>query len=115
MKFDVYIYFLNKYLFYRTVEPRVPLLEPIAVRISTVCLPLHGVGGFRRPPQGNERVITRPLSIIDGVIICSIYIYFYFAGRDGEGVRDRDRSLSAGHSGTRNDLRFVGPHRLSEE
>lgn len=36
----------------RSLEPRVPILEPIALYVSTFRLSLHGVGGFRGPQEG---------------------------------------------------------------
>lgn len=40
--------------------------------------------------------------------------WFFIVGRNGESVRDRDGTLSLGHSRARNNLRPVGSIRLSK-
>lgn len=91
------------------MEPRVPILELIALRVSAFRLSLHGVGGFRRSQKGETKFRKIP-----NKPSCPFYNSPAIAGRDGEGVRDSDGPLSLGYSHTRNDLRPLGPVRLSK-
>lgn len=41
-------------------------------------------------------------------------MHYLLTGRDGKGLRDRDRTVPTGDPRTRNDLCLIGPHRLSK-